>query len=835
MQLQGICRGLEKCKIALVFEQSKQEVRMNPPSALRWESIEDNVIALTKAAHFDPKRIGSALGMGPPGSVRSIQALPFSLHDTTAGVENELQAVVAGSRDTVDLPRFIQESNYYKNILRRGRTGDAPKSAATELAAYLEDNPEGIWENSWVRVPLRCLSPFARGVFSRDLLADKSCCDGPLRKDCSRFRIRENGEELLRIPVSYLLKLALADATGTPETPEMIRRAGEDFLCHFLSDNTSPETFSFFPSAASEDGRIGPRIAAETQKRFLLCQLLVQYANTAFDLTKRGQQAMVYFAPHPPVRQKVLNELISDGFYRELFMSPCLSGWDRGEEKQRYMALCHQVLSRSQLNAVAKLKEAGIITHNLVVLPNMSNISLANNGAHISIGSRRLTALLKDPGSGFSALDEKAIGDLVIKIVEHFLPLFVGTYSAAPYRIDFSGFHPEKVLGFLPHELDFTHLRMFWRRWKKKAHLNFLGRPLTPFGPERIDRRVSRLFRLRGDFVADFRLIDYPVALMSTEQSPALDGRPGNDLRLKKDLADLGVFDTAMSLYLLYRQRLQAVMGFSGFEGRYYSQFADLEADMACAADLQVLVTALAYRYALNGEFGHESIPDDPMVESERRQVFFGSAVGLPTFFVKRETKNRFLLKILRETQHTRPSRRYPGWIRVLNLEFRRALIRILCTDGAELIELLDLHPVIEDLKRRTEEPAAASAAGKLTRGILDAAGAADPMVLPGWEFNAAAETYYRKDLRRRQFSAALDRLEKDLAELDSWQMWRKGTYSRSLLHILSGRDARDYIRSVRMDLLDEKAPSMVVKTVIHLTLLSLCRDRRKQGVESRT
>jgi hypothetical protein len=32
---------------------------------------------------------------------------------------------------------------------------------------------------------------------------------------------------------------------------------------------------------------------------------------------------------------------------------------------------------------------------------------------------------------------------LAIKIVEHFLPLFVGAYSAAPYRLDFADFHPE--------------------------------------------------------------------------------------------------------------------------------------------------------------------------------------------------------------------------------------------------------------------------------------------------------------------------------------------------------------------------------------------------------
>jgi hypothetical protein len=770
------------------------------------------------------------LGIPPASSDGFALSLPFSFHDATAGVENELQTVVVGRPNDVDLPRFIQESNYYKNLVRRGKTGDAPKTAASLLDAYLVENPSGVWENSWVRFPARCLGPYSQSVFSLDTRADKSCCDSPKRKDADRFCLRENGEKMLRIPVSYLLKLALAEAVGPPETPGQIRRSAEEIMGHFLSDNTSPETYSFYPSATGEDGRIGPRTAAETQKRFLLCQLLTQYANTAFELAPRGQGAMVYFAPHPPIRQKLLNDIISDGFYRELFMSPCLSGWDRGEEKHRYMTLCHQVLSRSQLNAVAKLKECGIVTHNLVVLPNMSNISLANNGTHISLGSRRLTALLQNPDSGFTPADEKAMGDLAIKIVEHFLPLFVGTYSAAPYRLDFADFHPERALGFLPHEMDFTHLRMFWRRWKKKAQLSFFGRAMTPFGPEWIDRWLSRMLGLRGDFVADFRLIDYPAALMSTDESPALDGRLGNDARLKQDLCQMGVFDPAMALYLLYRQRLCASMGFSGFEGRYYSQFADLETDMANAADLQMLITALAYRYILSGEIGHGSIPDTPPVESERRQAFFGSAVGIPTFYVRRDSKNDFLQKLLKETKHSRLSRRYPGHVRVLNLEYRRALIRILKTDAADLIELLNLGPVVEDLAHRTEDPHAGSAGGKLTRGILDAAGAKDPMALSSREFNAAAESYYRGSLRRRQLSEALNRLEKDLAELDSWKMWREGTYSRAMLKILSGRDAVDYLQTVRGDILDERAPVGVLRNLIHLTLLSICRDRRIQG-----
>ena len=87
-------------------------------------------------------------------------------------------------------------------------------------------------------------------------------------------------------------------------------------------------------------------------------------------------------------------------------MSPCLSGWDRGEAKQEYMHLCHEVLSRSHINAVAKLHDAGIITNNLVVLPNTSNISLANNGTHVSLGSLELTALRANPASPFGGPEE---------------------------------------------------------------------------------------------------------------------------------------------------------------------------------------------------------------------------------------------------------------------------------------------------------------------------------------------------------------------------------------------------------------------------------------------
>lgn len=763
----------------------------------------------------------------PARGVALARALPFGPGDTTAGAENELQAAVQGPRQSVDLPRVIEQSNYYRNIHKRLASGELPARVLHDLERHLADNSRELWENSWVRVPLESLSPAARQVLEVDLKADKADPQSPPRDDAARFLVRDQGRELYRLPISYLLKLSLAEALGRqPQAPALIQATGRRLMEHFLSDNTSPETFSFAPVTLGN----GQAIARETAKRFLLTQLLTQFASRAFGLTASGQTPLVYFAPSPPLRQKRLNDCISDSFYRELFMSPCLSGWDRGEDKHRYMHLCHQVLSRSQLNAVAKLKEAGIITHNLVVLPNLSNTCLANNGTHLSLGSRRLGALLADPASGFDQGHEKYFGDLVIKGVEHFLPLFVGAYSAAPTRLPFTYFHPERALAFLPHELDYTHLRMIWRRWRKKAGLKVLGRLLTPFGPELLDNLVARVFGLKGDHVPDHRLIDYLACLLSTPQSPALDGTPGNQARLKQDLSDLGIFDAKMALYLLYRQRETAVHGYSGFEGRHYSLFPSLLDDLAPAAALQNLVTALCWQYLAQGRLTHGLIPDDPVLESERRQIFFGAAIGLPTFFIRKDSPNLFLRMIVERARRVRASTRYPGYLRVHHLEYRRALLGLIREDAADLVEALGAGPVLADLEQRLEDPEHFAAAGRLSAEICRGLGAGRPLAVEAEAFNAAAEDYYRLDLKRRHLAESLDCLAADARRLDA--AWAQPHQERrqALNWALGQRGAAEFVERVRLDLLTEQVGERELIDLINLTLISLEMDLATAG-----
>lgn len=751
-----------------------------------------------------------------------LERLPFSAGDTTAGTETELQAAVAGEKHTVDLPSTIESSNYYSNAVRRAATGDLPKKLITSLEKILNDNRENIWENSWVRFERSVLCEYADRIFDGDLRADKSSHSGERRTDVSRFLfIGADGRERVRVPVSYLVKLAMAQFIGRGnDLPFLLRSTGIRLMDHYLNDNTSPETFSFYVIPLRRSTGMGLAVAREASKRMFLTQLLVMYANRAFGLRESGQNAAIYFAPHPPLRQKALNEHISDSFYRDLFMSPCLSGWDRGEDKYRYMRLCHKVLSRSQLNAVAKLKHAGIILNNLVVLPNTSNVSLANNGTHVSLGSRRLTGAMSAETSGFHQGHEKYLGDLVIKITEHFLPLFVGTYSAAPYRLAFADFHPEKALGFLAHELDYTQLRILWRKWKGKARIRIFGTPVTPFGPEWLDRLLCGVFHLKGDYVHDFRLLDYLVSLLSTDSSPALDGTLRNGDRLKDDLAELGVFDPGMSLYHLVKLREFLRIGFSGFESRQYSLFESLRTDMAHAVNLQNLIHACAFRMIAEGKVSHHDIPDTPPAESERRQMFFGDAIGLSSFYVRKDTGNHFLLRILKNVGSVRPSARYPYFVKVKSADYRRALLRTLEKESGELIEMLGARATLDDLRARIDDPAR-TASGKLTQGILGNLNAKTPLSVPAAEFNAAAERYYRTDLCAQHMVEAFSFLEEDFQQAPEWKEGEKTIVKT----VLGGNDAVAFLAACREEVLADTVSRDVLETLISLVILSIHHD----------
>jgi hypothetical protein len=756
----------------------------------------------------------------PPGyrckSKLLLDGLPFAPGDVTAGSEDELQAVVVGSAAACDLPITIRDSRFLKNIARRSSSGEAPRKTYLEVQQFLSDT-EQTWENSWVRFPERRLSPLALNTFLADLKIGERGRRKRHRADSVKFTFEQHGETWLRIPISYALKLALADLSGTqPHMPEKMRLEAKRLLRHFSNDNTSPETTSFHVVASREQVLIGDAVARESARRFLFTSLLMSWANLRFGLLESGQRALVYHAPHPPVRQTELSSCISDSFYRELFMSPCLSGWDDGEAKSDYMHLCHQVLSRSQLNSVAKLREAGIIANNLIVLPSLSNVSLANNGIHITYGSRALTRAIVHGDEKESLQEEKRLGDLAIKIFEHFLALFVGTYSAAPYRVDFAEFHPEQLLSFLPHELDFTHLRLLWREWKEKAGMRVLGRAITPYGPHGLDSFMARVFRLHGDLVPDYRLLNYPVAWLATEQASALDGTAGNVARLVSELDELGIVDRRLSFYMPMRLREFSRMGFSGFEGRYYSLFPTFQRDLAQAANLQQLLLMVAYRLALDGTVTANDIPDDPTSESERRQPFFFAAAGLPAFYVHKNSSNALLKRILPHCRSTRSSWRHPDYLRVPVRDYREALVAWLEQNVRETISQAQAEVTIMELRFRLADKDL-QAHQRTIDGVMAESGGGDPMKLRAREFNRMAEQHYRETLRRANLREAFEQLKEDARGFAKSEHPELGAMVR---HAVRVQEPVRFLESLGERLASDELTAQEVASLLNLLLL---------------
>ena len=279
-----------------------------------------------------------------------------------------------------------------------------------------------------------------------------------------------------------------------------------------------------------------------------------------------------------------------------------------------------------------------------------------------------------------------------------------------------------------------------------------------------------------------------------------------------------------MSLYLLYRLREFANVGFSGFEGRHYSLFENLEYDMAHATNLQTLVTALAFKLVFQGKVTHSHIPDDPFIESERRQIVFGSAIGLPTFFILNKTGNLFMKRIMEHTKAVRYSRRYPGFLRVYNRQYRLALVDFILKEGADLIEMLDLRETMVDLRRRLETPEC-SATGKLTSGILQNGGIRSPMRANADEFNLEAERYYRTTLKKLHLLEGLKFLNEDFRSLDS-EIAAPGRDCREAIsYSINNRAACEFLEAISGDLLNENVPLEILVKLINLTLTTIHCD----------
>jgi hypothetical protein len=287
-----------------------------------------------------------------------------------------------------------------------------------------------------------------------------------------------------------------------------------------------------------------------------------------------------------------------------------------------------------------------------------------------------------------------------------------------------------------------------------------------------------------------------------------------------------------MSVYLLYKPREHRAMEFSGFEGRFYSLFDSFTDDLGYAAALQNVITVLAYKYILEKKVMHCHIPDQPFIESERRQAIFCAAVGIPTFFVRTDSENIFMKSLLAEMPGTRPSRRYPGYLRVRLADYRMALLRRIRSDGMGIIEMFGVEKIVDDLYRRIEEGSETTADAKLSRGVMAAAGIKSQFDVNGDEYNLACEAYYRGKLLSKHLSEAFDLFYRDLQLIIGGTHGVRGPINEALDYATEGVSVSECLNRLRTSLDKGTMDRGEIRQLAYIVLIAEYAEQHYQRKE---
>jgi hypothetical protein len=267
--------------------------------------------------------------------------------------------------------------------------------------------------------------------------------------------------------------------------------------------------------------------------------------------------------------------------------------------------------------------------------------------------------------------------------------------------------------------------------------------------------------------------------------------------------------------------------GFSGFEGRHYSLFPDLSQSFAMAVNLQTLVTAMAYRWVIEGSVTHADIPDTPGIESERRQIFFATAIGLPTVFIRANTGNQLLRRILGLVKGQRPSRRYRGYVRIEVSGYQQACLEILRNEEGSRHHPGDCTALFDCLNAMLRGKRL-SAAERLTEALLGTHGRiSDPMRINSNDFNRMAEQYYRGDLCRLHMDNGLDTLVEDGIRFDACAETETGALKEQLI---GSTPMALFLRETGCRLRAGEATDREIHLLIVLYLILFHQQNRQHG-----
>jgi len=151
-------------------------------------------------------------------------------------------------------------------------------------------------------------------------------------------------------------------------------------------------------------------------------------------------------------------------------------------------------------------------------------------------------------------------------------------------------------------------------------------------------------------------------ALPSSASAAAHDEPAGNAERLKAELEAKGLSSRNMTFYTLYRLREFSKMDSPAFRRRT-TACLPADGDLGRPRPAGAGSPPMPYQCMARGEVLHAHIRDDPDTESERRQMFFAAAIGLPVFYVKPRPATLFPAAAYWRRPSARAQASAPHWL----------------------------------------------------------------------------------------------------------------------------------------------------------------------------
>jgi hypothetical protein len=126
----------------------------------------------------------------------------------------------------------------------------------------------------------------------------------------------------------------------------------------------------------------------------------------------------------------------------------------------------------------------------------------------------------------------------------------------------------------------------------------------------------------------------------------------------------------------------------------------------------------------------------------------------------------------------------------------------------------------MKDLWERINNFDEYSVSSRLIKGILNSKQKHSPLNMDSDEFNNAAESYYRGDLKRRHISEALLSLKEDCRMIDKSILSSNDSLSKTLRFILNDSRATQILDILKDDVVEERVDLEHLIKLIHLILV---------------